>query len=57
MLVVDGVITILNIEPGREIACSTGEALLDQILKSIVTVGVEPLLRVRGVRGLLMALN
>jgi glutaredoxin/glutathione-dependent peroxiredoxin len=31
MLVVDGVITILNIEPGREIACSTGEALLEQI--------------------------
>ena len=31
MLVDDGVITILNVEPGREIACSTGEALLEQI--------------------------
>jgi len=32
MLVENGVVTILNIEPGSEIACSTGEALLDQIL-------------------------
>lgn len=31
MLVEDGVVKILNVEPGREIACSTGEALLDQI--------------------------
>jgi peroxiredoxin len=31
MLVVDGVITILNVEPAREIACSTDEVLLQQI--------------------------
>ncbi|MEH6834783.1 MULTISPECIES: peroxiredoxin [Falsihalocynthiibacter] len=31
MLVENGVITILNVEPGLEIACSTGEALLDQL--------------------------
>jgi len=31
MLVENGVVTILNIEPGPDIACSTGEALLDQI--------------------------
>ena len=31
MLVENGVVTILNVEPGLDIACSTGEALLDQI--------------------------
>jgi cytochrome c peroxidase len=31
MLVEDGVVKILNVEPEREIACSTGEALLEQI--------------------------
>ena len=31
MLVDDGVVEILNVEPGAEIACSTGEALLEQI--------------------------
>lgn len=31
MLVEDGVVKILNVEPDKEIACSTGEALLEQI--------------------------
>lgn len=31
MLVDDGVVEILNVEPGQEIVCSTGEALLEQI--------------------------
>jgi cytochrome c peroxidase len=31
MLVEDGVVKILNVEPGRDIACSTGEALLEQL--------------------------
>ena len=31
MLVEDGIVKILNVEPGRDIACSTGEALLEQI--------------------------
>jgi peroxiredoxin len=31
MLVENGVVTILNVELGSNIACSTGEALLDQI--------------------------
>lgn len=31
MLVEDGVVKILNVEPGRDIVCSTGEALLEQI--------------------------
>jgi peroxiredoxin len=31
MLVEDGVVAILNVEPGREIVCSTGEALLEQV--------------------------
>ena len=31
MLVENGVVAILNVEPGLDIACSTGEALLDQI--------------------------
>lgn len=31
MLVENGVVTILNVEPGLDIACSTGEVLLDQI--------------------------
>ena len=31
MLVENGVVKILNVEPDREIACSTGEALLEQI--------------------------
>lgn len=31
MLVENGVVMILNVEPGLDISCSTGEALLDQI--------------------------
>jgi cytochrome c peroxidase len=31
MLVEDGVVKILNVEPGRDIVCSTGEALLEQL--------------------------
>ncbi len=31
MLVNDGVVEFLNVEPGPEIVCSTGEALLEQI--------------------------
>ena len=31
MLVENGMVAILNVEPGLDITCSTGEALLDQI--------------------------
>jgi len=31
MLINDGVVEILNVEPGRDIVCSTGEALLEQL--------------------------
>ena len=31
MIIEDGVVKILNVETGREIVCSTGEALLEQI--------------------------